>query len=93
MNVPIIKLEIGRMQQTLSVALTEHAVRMDSIVQEAIEAYCTPVNLNAIIHQTTTEALDAAVKEEVRLFFSKSNAGRLAVREAVIDYLDKHFAV
>ncbi len=89
MNIPIIRLEIEGMKRTLMRALPEHAAEMDASVQAAVEAYCTPENIGAIIEKAVKDALDAAVKEEVRTFFQWSNPGRLAVREAVIKHLDE----
>jgi len=75
------------MKKTILHALPQHAAVMDASVQAAIEAYCTPENIDAVISKATREALDMAVKEEVRDFFRSSNSGRQAVREAVILYL------
>lgn len=87
-TMPIIRLEIEHMKQTVFRALTQHAAAMDSSVQAAIEAYCTPENIDAVVRTAATAALDAAVKEEVRDFFQSSQPGRQAVREAVIEYLN-----
>ena len=87
MNVPIIRLEVERMKQTILAALPEHAAKMDASVQAAIEAYCTPENIEAVVRQAATEQLNAAVKEEVRNFFQWSQPGRQAVREAVMKHL------
>ena len=88
MNIPIIRLEVERMKETILHALPQHAAAMDASVQAAIEAYCTPGNIDAVVRQAVTQALDAAVKEEVREFFKGSKSGRQAVREAVIQYLN-----
>ncbi len=89
MNIPIITLEVERMKHTICVALAEHTVAMDSNVQAAIEAYCTDENIAAIVRRAAMEAIDAAVKEEVRSFFQWNKPGRQAVREAVFQYLDE----
>lgn len=91
MNVPIIRLEVERMKHSIFTALTEHAALMDSSVQKAVEAYCTEENIDAVVRKAAIEALDAAVKEEVRNFFWYSGNGRLAVREAVEQFLDKNY--
>jgi hypothetical protein len=89
MNIPTIRLEVERMKQTILNALPEHAAVMDAMVMAAIEAYCTPEKLGSIVRLAATEALNDAVKEEVRDFFQYSKPGRQAVREAVIEYLNE----
>lgn len=83
MNVPIIRLEVEGMKHTLLTALSEHAARVDSGIQAAVEAYCTPENIQAVIDENVRQALDMALKEEVKSFFSWSKPGRIAVKEAV----------
>ena len=89
MTIPIIRLEVERMKQTILHALPQHAVAMDESVRKAIEAYCTPENIDLIISQAVTNNLNEAIKEEVRSFFQYSKPGRKAVREAVIEYLNE----
>ena len=91
MNVPIIRLEVDRMKHSIFTALTEHTALMDSSVQKAVEAYCTEENIDAVVRKAAMDALDAAVKEEVRDFFGYSRNGRLAVREAVEKFLNKNY--
>ena len=88
-TIPIIRLEVERMKHSILRALPEHAAAMDASVQAAIEAYCTPENIDSVVRKAATEALDAAVKEEVRSFFEWSRPGRQAVREAVIHHLNE----
>jgi ribosomal protein S3AE len=89
MNVPIIKLEVQGMAMTVRTALMEHAAKMDSSIQAAVESYCTPGNIDAVVKKAAHEALDAAVREEVRAFFGYGRAGRQAIREAVTHFLDE----
>lgn len=89
MNVPIIKLEVERMKYSILTALSTHAVEMDSMVQAAVEAFCTEDNLHRIVREAVMQELNAAVREEVRNFFRCSAPGRQAVREAVIEHLNR----
>ena len=91
MNYPIIRLEVDRMKHSIVTALTELAALMDSSGKKAVEAYCTEENIDAVVRKAAMEALDAAVKEEVRNFFGYSGQGRLAVREAVEQFLNKNY--
>lgn len=81
-TMPIIKLEVERLKYTMCAALEKHATQMDSVIQEAVEAYCTPDNIAAVVHKAATKALDCAIKEEVDRFFNYGD-GRKAVAQAV----------
>jgi len=93
MNIPIIRLEVEGMRHTVQTALMEHAAKMDSSIQAAVEAYCTDANIDAVVRKAATEAIDAAVREEVRSFFGYGRAGRAAIREAVTHFLDEIYPV
>ena len=93
MNVPIIQLSIESMKHTLHTALTEHAALMDTSIQQAVEEYCTPENIDSVVKKAAMQALDIAVKEEIRNFFGFGRAGRAAVREAVVAWLDEAYPV
>ncbi len=91
MNIPIIKLEVQGMKYAIHTALAEHSLLMDKSIQAAVEEYCTPGNIDRIVKAEAMQALDAAVKEEVRSFFGYGAVGRKAVREAVHHWLNKEF--
>ena len=74
-------------------ALTEHAALIDADIKKAVEAYCQPANIAAVVQQAATKALDAALKEEVSNFFSWNGAGRAAVRAAVQQSLLRQYPV
>lgn len=63
-------------------ALTEHQAKMDQDIQAAVEACCQPENIERIVRQAAEAALDNAIKEEVKAFFTYGN-GRKAVAAAV----------
>ena len=87
MNVPIIRLEVERMKETIMMALADHSARIDADVQAAVDAYCTEGNVSAVVCEEVRRQLDAAVKEEIRNFFQWSKPGRQAVKEAVYQHL------
>lgn len=86
-NIPIIKLEVERMQHSIQVALLDYHAQLSSEVQEAIERYCTKDNLQAIIDKEVRESIDMCVKAEVRDFFGYGREGRSVVREAIKAHL------
>jgi hypothetical protein len=82
MEVPVIRLEVGRMKYAIMAALAQHAAQMDSDIQSAVEAYCTPENIAAVVRGAAAKEIDAAITEEVGRFFRYGD-GRRAVAEAV----------
>ena len=54
MNVPIIRLEVERMKETIMMALADHSARIDADVQAAVDAYCTEGNVSAVVRESAT---------------------------------------
>lgn len=79
---PLIRLEVENMKHAIIAALTDHQMQMDADIQAAVNAYCTPENIQRIIREAAFGALDAAIKEEVDFFFRRGD-GRTAVAAAV----------
>lgn len=88
---PIIRLEVEGMKHSILTALSRHSVEMDSMVQGAVEAFCTSEHINNIVKSEVNLQLELAVKAEVRSFFQYSGAGRKAVYEAVTKHLEDNF--
>jgi predicted metalloprotease len=88
MRQPIIKLEVGFMKSTMVRHLSDETAKVDSMVAKAVEAYCSDENLQHVIDEEVKLALNAAVREEIRDFFSSTRSGRQAVREMVVRHLD-----
>ena len=88
MNIPIIRLEVQGMAHTIHMALMEHQALMDTSVRKAVDAMCTSENIDRIVAEQVQIHMAAAIKEEVRQFFSYTATGRAAVKEAVGKYLD-----
>lgn len=91
MSIPIIKLEISAMKQTLLTALMGHAARMDSDLRQAVEDYCNEGNITQVIRETAKREIDEAVKVEVQNFFRYTGPGRQAIRLAVQEHMDRMF--
>lgn len=86
-QVPVIRLEIQRLKQTLMVALSDHATQMDADLQAALDRYLTPENVARIIDEEAHRQLDALIKEEVANWF-RYGGGRQAIKEAIEAKLD-----
>jgi hypothetical protein len=91
MNLPIIKLEVQSMAHTMKTMLTQHAAQVDADLQQAVESYCAEGNIARVVREEARRQLDMALKEEVRRFFDFSGPGRLAVREAVTEFLNERY--
>lgn len=87
MSIPIIRLEVERMKHSMVAAMSEYKAQIDADLQAAVEAFCSPENLRAVIADATNRELKRAIEEAVTHFF-RSGAGREAVREAVLARLE-----
>lgn len=87
-EMPIIRLTVERMKSSILMALTEQQVAFDEAARAAIDAFCSPENINAVVAAEVNEAIRGAVKDEVVAYFRHSAAGRVAIREAVVARLD-----
>jgi hypothetical protein len=82
MHIPQIRLELTGMKEAIIFAFNERQAAQDVDVRAAVEAYCTPENLNLIIGAAVRETLDRAIKETVDHFYRYGD-GRGVVKEAV----------
>jgi len=81
-SVPVIRIEIERMQQTLSTMLSEHAAQIDTELQASLEQFCQPENIKRIISATASSTLEGILKGELDNFF-RYGAGRRTLSDAV----------
>lgn len=88
---PVLRLEFESMKHSIKVAMAERMVTLDKDIQDAIDKYCTAENLSTLIDQQVKESVVLAVKEEIRRQFQYSEAGRLAIREAITEHMDHYF--
>jgi hypothetical protein len=82
MNIPIIRLEVEHMRQTMAFALTEYTTRLDVDLHNAIDAYCTPENLRRVIEDEANRTLDQVIREQVKAWFIYGE-GREVIKRAV----------
>lgn len=91
MNLPIIRMEVQQMKYTVQAMLAEHAAQMDQNIRQAVEAYCTPENLDRVIREAANSAMQAAISDEVKSFFGYTGDGRKVIRAAVLQRLDEMY--
>lgn len=87
-NIPIIRLTVEGMKSAILMALTEEQMLFDQAARAAIDDFCRPESINAIVAEHVTQAINSVVSDEVRRYFNHSSAGRAAIREAVRERLD-----
>lgn len=88
-DIPIVKLELENMRQTLRVALLDHSALLSDTIQKAVDAFCTPENLEHIIYLETRTVLTQVIKEEVKNWFVYGE-GRKVIKAEVIKRLEEN---
>lgn len=83
---PIIRLEIDGMKRSIVSALTHYQAQIDEDINRAVEEYCQPENIAEIIQQAANDAIDSAIREEVKNFFLYGE-GRRTIAESVKESL------
>jgi hypothetical protein len=66
----------------LLIALGQYTNQLDETLQTAVEAYCTPENLQRVISKETDRVLDSVIREQVKNWFIYGE-GREVIKEAV----------
>jgi hypothetical protein len=87
-SVPIVRLEVEYMKESILHAFSHHQIEMDSMVRAAVEKACEPKALQHVIDTTVRQVIDGAVKQEIQNFFSHYGNGGKAIRAAVTECLD-----
>lgn len=82
-NIPIIRIELERMKQTLMVAINDQLAVMDVAVRLAIEAVCDEENIKRIIAQQAQQTLTEAVRREIEHFLWTGDKGRSILRAGI----------
>jgi hypothetical protein len=81
-TIPIIKLEVEGMRQTMHMALSQYTLQFDQQIRESLDKFCTPENIAYIINAAANDTLRDVLKQETSNFF-RHGAGYEAVLEAV----------
>lgn len=87
MGIPVIRLTLEGMKGSILKAFSELELQLDEDIRAAVEAYCTPENVAAIINREVQTAIDAAVKQEVDNFY-RYGEGRQIIRKVIQERLD-----
>ncbi len=87
MNIPILTLTLENMRQTVRTALMQHTEQVNEELQKAVDRFCTSENLASILDQQAAACIKDIMQETVKGFFNYHQAGRQAIREAVLEKL------
>lgn len=82
MNLPLIKIEVEHMRQSMIHAFSEHVLKMDGLFQHAITAACKPEVVQEIVDDAAQRYLRQALDEEVKNYLTYGE-GRKLVRAEV----------
>lgn len=85
-NIPMIKVELETMKQTMHHAFCEQLLNLDEQFQKAIEEACDPKAIQFLLNEAARTYIKQAMNEEVRWFFL-NGPGRDVVKERVIKQL------
>ena len=92
-GVPLITLEIQGMKHIVKQALLDYKSVTDTQVSNALELAMKPENIEGVIRSTVATCVRSAVTEEIQNFFRYSEPGRLAIRQAVQEWMDRVYPV
>ena len=81
-SIPVVRLEVGYMKHAILHAFSQHSAQMDADVKRAVEHFCRPENVSAIVAKAVNDTLKRAIEEEIDRFY-RYGAGQSFLREAV----------
>ncbi len=86
MNIPIIRLEIESMRQSILMGFTQQMVELDSMVKIAVEKACSQENIQYILDEASNKYIKEALDEELKNYFIRGR-GRKILAEKVAEKL------
>lgn len=87
-TIPVIRLEVDYMKHAILHAFTAHQLQIDQDVKAALDRFCRPENIQAIVSKAVDSTLEHAIKSEIEKFYLYG-AGRSVIAEAVKKRLEK----
>lgn len=88
---PIVKIELEGMRQSICVALTSHFERLDSDFRAAIDQAVKEFDPTVVFKRHVEQVIDDSVKKAVEHYFLYGE-GREAVREAVTAHIRENLS-
>jgi len=85
-GIPIIRLTLEGMKAQVLHAFSGYEAQLADDLRAAVDAFCTPENIRAVVDREVATAITAAVRDEVDRFY-RTGAGRAVIAAAVADKL------
>jgi hypothetical protein len=85
-GIPVIRLTVEGMKINVLHALTGYEANLAEETRRAVEEFCTPENIRAIMQREVQTVLGRAVHDEVEHYYQRGD-GRAAVKAAVEEAL------
>lgn len=80
--IPVVRLEVEYMKQAILHAFMDRQLKLDEDVNRAVDEFCRPGNIAAIIKRAVDDSLKEAINSEIEKFY-RYGAGRAAIADAV----------
>jgi hypothetical protein len=91
MTIPIVRLEVERMETHICTAIMEESARMDRDIRAAVKAACDPANIKRVLEDAVAKTLKNALERTVENYFLYG-PGQEALQKAVAKKLaDQRF--
>lgn len=91
-GIPIIRLEIEGMKTAILTAFMENQLKLDSMLKDAVEKFCSPENVERIMNDAVNTTLKKAIESEIDTFF-RYGKGNVVLKEAVTNKLSEMYQV
>lgn len=85
-GIPVIRLTVEGMKHQIMHALMEHELALSNEIQRAVEAFCQPENIQAVINREVNAVVSSVIREEIDRFYRRGD-GRAVIRTAVEERL------
>lgn len=69
MNLPIIKIEIDHMRESIAHLISERDLEIDNYVQAALDKLCSAEAIQGLVEEATQKVVQEVVSQSVRSFF------------------------
>lgn len=89
-HLPIISIQIESMKHIIQHLLAEQACQLDSMVNEAVDTYCSSENLERVVSTSVQTEINRAIEEEIRSFYSRGD-GRATIKKLVVETLSRKY--
>jgi hypothetical protein len=87
--IPIIKLEVGMMKESIMHAFSQRQLDISEEVQRALNAQCTPEAIQAHVNEAAHGAVREAVSSAIKRWWATSDEGRALIQAAIAERMNE----